>query len=63
MKNYTVYAVVGTHVVRIEDFEKLQQENKKLVEALRLLAFPEAKLEHEDVERFSRQVLKEIGEE
>jgi len=43
--------------------KKLQEENKKLVNTLKLFAFPEGKLEHEDVERVSRKVLKEIGEE
>lgn len=46
-----------------EFVNELQEENKKLVNALKLFAFPEGKLEHEDVERVSRQVLKEIGEE
>jgi hypothetical protein len=35
MKGYTIYNVVGTCVVRVEDFQKLQEENKKLVEALK----------------------------
>lgn len=63
MRSYTVYNVVGTSVVRIEEFQQLQEENKKLIDALKLFAFPEGKLEHEDVERVSRQVLKEVGEE
>lgn len=44
------------------EFEKLQTENAKLVDAFKLFAFPEGKLEHEDVERVSRQVLKDLGE-
>ena len=44
------------------EFEKLQAENVKLVDAVKLFAFPEGKLEHEDVERVSRQVLKDLGE-
>ena len=43
--------------------QKLEEENKKLRDALKLFAFPEGKLEHENVERVSRQVLKEVGEE
>lgn len=30
MKGYTIYNVVGTCVVRVEDFQKLQEENDKL---------------------------------
>ena len=30
MKGYTVYNVVGTCVVRVEDFQELQEENDKL---------------------------------
>ena len=43
--------------------KKLQEWNKKLVNTLKLFAFPEGKLEHKDVERVSRQILEDIGEE
>ena len=30
MKGYVVFKLVGTWVVRVEDFQKLQEENDKL---------------------------------
>ncbi len=44
------------------ELDKVKVENEKLINTLRLFAFPEGKLEHEDVERVSRQVLKELGQ-
>ena len=44
------------------ELDKVKVENEKLIGTLRLFAFPEGKLEHEDVERVSRQVLKELGD-
>ena len=38
MKVYNVYKLNSTYVVRIEDFQILQEENKKLVEALKFYA-------------------------
>lgn len=42
--------------------KKLQAENEKLEKCIRLFAFPEGRLDHGDVERVARQVLKELGD-
>lgn len=47
-------------MVRLEDYLKLSAENAKLDKCIRLFAFPEGRLEHEDVERVARQVLLEL---
>jgi hypothetical protein len=46
-----------------KEIDKLQAENAKLEKCIRLFAFPEGRLEHADVERVTRQVLKELHEE
>ena len=65
MKGYTIYNVVGTCVVRVEEFQKLQEEYEKLKAIVNCLAHADANAVGATQIYINNaiQVMKEIGEE